>query len=145
MALIKLKPTSPGRRGTVRVQSPELHKGEPYKPLLQSKRAINGRNNAGRITVRHRGGGHKRKYRIVDFRRIKDGIPAQIERLEYDPNRSAHLALLLYADGERRYILAPKGQATVKIFSQDPKRLLLRVTLCHCGIFRSVRLFIMSK
>ncbi|MDG2088834.1 MAG: 50S ribosomal protein L2 [Arenicellaceae bacterium] len=109
MALIKLKPTSPGRRGTVRVQSPELHKGEPYKPLLESKRAINGRNNAGRITVRHRGGGHKRKYRIVDFRRNKDGIPAQIERLEYDPNRSAHLALLLYADGERRYILAPKG------------------------------------
>jgi len=77
--------------------------------LLESKRAINGRNNVGRITVRHRGGGHKRKYRVVDFRRNKDAIPAKVERLEYDPNRSAHLALLLYADGERRYIIAPKG------------------------------------
>ena len=109
MALVKLKPTSPGRRGTVRVVTPELHKGEAYKPLLESKRAINGRNNVGRITVRHRGGGHKRKYRVVDFRRNKDSIPAKVERLEYDPNRSAHLALLCYADGERKYILAPKG------------------------------------
>ncbi len=109
MALVKLKPTSPGRRGTVRVVSPDLHKGDGYKPLLESKRAINGRNNVGRITVRHRGGGHKRKYRVVDFVRNKDAIPATVERLEYDPNRSAHLALLCYADGERRYILAPKG------------------------------------
>ena len=104
MALVKLKPTSPGRRGTVRVVTPELHKGEAYKPLLESERAINGRNNVGRITVRHRGGGHKRKYRVVDFRRNKDSIPAKVERLEYDPNRSAHLALLCYADGERTYI-----------------------------------------
>ena len=118
MALVKLKPTSPGRRGTVRVVSPDLHKGEPYKALLESKRAINGRNNVGRITVRHRGGGHKRKYRVVDFRRDKDAIPAKVERLEYDPNRSAHLALLLYADGERRYILAPKGvKADDKVIS----------------------------
>lgn len=109
MALIKLKPTSPGRRGTVRIVNPDLHKGSGYKPLLESKKAIDGRNNAGRITVRHRGGGHKRKYRIIDFRRDKDGIEAKVERLEYDPNRSAHLALLLYSDGERRYILAPKG------------------------------------
>ena len=109
MALVKLKPTSPGRRGTVRVVNPDLHKGEPHKALLESKRAINGRNNVGRITVRHRGGGHKRKYRVVDFVRNKDAIPATVERLEYDPNRSAHLALLCYADGERRYILAPKG------------------------------------
>ena len=109
MALVKLKPTSPGRRGTVRVVNPDLHKGEPHKALLESKRATNGRNNVGRITVRHRGGGHKRKYRVIDFRRNKDAIPAKVERLEYDPNRSAHLALLLYADGERRYILAPKG------------------------------------
>jgi large subunit ribosomal protein L2 len=109
MALVKLKPTSPGRRGTVRVVNHDLHKGDGYKPLLESKRAINGRNNVGRITVRHRGGGHKRKYRVVDFRRDKDSIPAKVERLEYDPNRSAHLALLCYADGERRYILAPKG------------------------------------
>jgi large subunit ribosomal protein L2 len=109
MALEKLKPTSPGRRGTVRVISPDLHKGAPHKPLLQPKKSIDGRNNAGRITVRHRGGGHKRRYRVVDFRRDKDGVTAKVERIEYDPNRSAHLALLLYADGERRYILAPKG------------------------------------
>ena len=109
MALVKLKPTSPGRRGTVRVVDPTLHRGGPHKPLLQSKKAIDGRNNKGQITVRHRGGGHKRKYRIIDFRRNKDGVQAKVERIEYDPNRSAHLALLLYADGERRYILAPKG------------------------------------
>ncbi len=109
MALVKLKPTSPGRRGTVRVINPDLYKGTPHKPLLQPKKSIDGRNNAGRITVRHRGGGHKRRYRVVDFRRDKDGVPAKVERIEYDPNRSAHLALLLYADGERRYILAPKG------------------------------------
>jgi len=109
MALVKLKPTSPGRRGTVRVVNHDLHKGDGHKPLLESKRAINGRNNVGRITVRHRGGGHKRKYRVVDFRRTKDAIPAKVERLEYDPNRSAHLALLCYADGERSYIIAPKG------------------------------------
>ncbi|MBL4672417.1 MAG: 50S ribosomal protein L2 [Arenicella sp.] len=118
MALVKLKPTSPGRRGTVRVVNPDLHKGEPFKALLESKRAISGRNNVGRITVRHRGGGHKRKYRAIDFRRNKDAIPAKVERLEYDPNRSAHLALLLYADGERRYILAPKGiKADDKVIS----------------------------
>lgn len=108
MALIKTKPTSPARRGMVKVVNPDLHKGKPFAPLIEQKRAINGRNNKGRITVRHRGGGHKRHYRVVDFRRNKDNIPAKIERLEYDPNRSAHLALLLYADGERRYILAPR-------------------------------------
>ena len=109
MPIIKLKPTSNGRRAQIRVVNPELHKGEPYAPLLEKKGKINGRNNAGRICVRHRGGGHKRHYRVVDFKRDKDGIPARIERLEYDPNRSANLALVLYKDGERRYILAPKG------------------------------------
>ena len=109
MAVVKLKPTSPGRRGTVRDANPGLHKGAPYKPLVQPKKSIDGRNNAGRITVRHRGGGHKRKYRVIDFLRDKDGVRAKVERIEYDPNRSANLALLLYADGERRYILAPKG------------------------------------
>jgi large subunit ribosomal protein L2 len=109
MALVKLKPTSPARRGTVRVVDANLHRGRPYKPLVESKKAIDGRNNSGQITVRHRGGGHKRKYRIIDFRRNKDGVQAKVERIEYDPNRSAHLALLLYTDGERRYILAPKG------------------------------------
>jgi large subunit ribosomal protein L2 len=109
MALVKTKPTSPGRRFVVKVVSPDLHKGAPYEPLLAPKRGRGGRNNNGHITVRHQGGGHKKHYRIIDFRRDKDGIPGKIERLEYDPNRSANIALVLYADGERRYIVAPKG------------------------------------
>tara|TARA_B110000881_G_scaffold209442_1_gene215691 strand:+ start:2271 stop:3095 length:825 start_codon:yes stop_codon:yes gene_type:complete len=109
MAIVKCKPTSPGRRHLVKVVNTELHKGKPYAPLLDTKSKSGGRNNNGRITVRHIGGGHKQHYRIVDFKRNKDGIPAKVERLEYDPNRSANIALVLYADGERRYILAPKG------------------------------------
>lgn len=109
MALIKLKPTSPGARAVVRVVNKELHKGKPEASLLEKKTRTAGRNNNGHITTRHMGGGHKKRYRVVDFKRDKDGIPAKVERLEYDPNRSAHLALLVYADGERRYILAPKG------------------------------------
>ena len=109
MAVVKAKPTSPGRRFVVKVVNPELHKGKPYKPLLAQKSKSGGRNNAGRITTRHRGGGHKQHYRVVDFKRNKDGIPAVVERLEYDPNRTANLALLKYADGERRYIVAPRG------------------------------------
>ena len=109
MALMKSKPTSPGRRGMVRVVTRELHKGDPYAPLLEPQKRSSGRNNAGRITVRHRGGGHKQHYRIIDFKRRKDSIPATVERIEYDPNRTAHIALILYADGERRYIIAPKG------------------------------------
>ena len=108
---VKQKPTSPARRGMVRVVATGLHKGSSVPSLTQPKSAISGRNNAGRITVRHRGGGHKRHYRVIDFARKKDSIPAKVERLEYDPNRSAHIALLLYADGERRYIIAPKGLA----------------------------------
>ncbi len=109
MALVKVKPTSPGRRGMLKVVNPNLHKGEPYAPLLEAQKRGSGRNNNGHITTRHRGGGHKSHYRIVDFRRIKDGITAKVERLEYDPNRSANLALLCYADGVRTYILAPRG------------------------------------
>jgi len=109
MPLVKAKPTSPGRRFVVTVKALELHKGEPHTPLLDAKPKSGGRNNAGRITTRHRGGGHKQRYRIIDFKRNKPGVPARVERIEYDPNRSAHIALLLYADGERRYILAPKG------------------------------------
>jgi large subunit ribosomal protein L2 len=109
MPLVKVKPTSAGRRGYVKVVTPGLHKGKPYAPLLAAKKRKAGRNNYGHVTTRHHGGGHKRHYRVVDFRRDKDGIPAKVERIEYDPNRSAHLALLLYADGERRYIIAPKG------------------------------------
>ena len=109
MSLHKAKPTSAGRRFVVSVKTQGLHKGKPHDALLDKKGRKGGRNNAGRITVRHQGGGHKQRYRIVDFKRNKDGIPGVVERLEYDPNRSAHLALVKYADGERRYILAPKG------------------------------------
>jgi large subunit ribosomal protein L2 len=109
MALVKVKPTSPGRRGLVKVVNASLYKGRPIDALTESKKRGSGRNNNGHITMRHQGGGHKQQYRIVDFRRIKDGIPAKVERLEYDPNRSANLALLLYTDGERRYIVAPRG------------------------------------
>ena len=109
MAVVKAKPTSPGRRFVVKVVNPELHKGAAMKSLLARKSQTGGRNSGGRITTRHRGGGHKQHYRKIDFKRSKDGIPAKVERLEYDPNRSAHIALLCYADGERRYIIAPKG------------------------------------
>ncbi len=109
MAVVKAKPTSPGRRFVVKVVNPELHKGSPYRGLTEPNSKSGGRNNAGRITTRHRGGGHKRRYRVIDFKRDKDGVPAKVERLEYDPNRSANIALLKYADGERRYIIAPRG------------------------------------
>ena len=109
MAIVKAKPTSPGRRGVVQVKHPHLHKGGPWAALVEKKTKTGGRNNAGRITRRHAGGGHKQHYRVIDFKRDKDGIKGLIERVEYDPNRSAHIALVLYADGERRYIIAPKG------------------------------------
>ena len=109
MALIKVKPTSPGRRSMIKVVNSELHKGDPYAPLLVAQKRGSGRNNNGHITTRHKGGGHKHHYRIVDFRRDKDGVPGKVEHLEYDPNRSAFIALICYADGERRYVLAPKG------------------------------------
>jgi large subunit ribosomal protein L2 len=111
MALVKPKPTSPGRRAVVQVVTPGLHKGGPHLPLLEKQVKKSGRNHYGRVTVRHQGGGHKQRYRVIDFRRDKDGIAARVERIEYDPNRSAHIALLLYADGERRYIVAPNGVA----------------------------------
>lgn len=109
MALVKVKPTSPGRRGVVKVVTPELYKGPPHAALLDKKSKSGGRNNNGRITTRHIGGGHKQRYRIIDFKRNKDGVPAKVERIEYDPNRTANIALLLYVDGERRYIISPKG------------------------------------
>jgi large subunit ribosomal protein L2 len=111
MPLVKVKPTSAGRRALVKVVNPDLHKGKPHPQLTEKTVRGSGRNNSGRITVRHQGGGHKRHYRRIDFKRNKDGIAAKVERLEYDPNRSAHLALLCYADGERRYIVAAKGLA----------------------------------
>ncbi|WP_456296582.1 50S ribosomal protein L2 [Vibrio sp. AK197] len=109
MAIVKCKPTSAGRRHVVKVVNADLYKGKPYAPLLEKNSKNGGRNNNGRITVRHIGGGHKHHYRVIDFKRTKDGIPAKVERIEYDPNRSANIALVLYADGERRYIIAPKG------------------------------------
>ena len=109
MPVVKAKPTSPGRRFVIKVVDPSLHKGTPYKPLLERQSQTGGRNGAGRITTRHRGGGHKQHYRKVDFRRNKDGVRATVARLEYDPNRSANLALLKYADGEYRYAIAPRG------------------------------------
>jgi large subunit ribosomal protein L2 len=143
MPLQKLRPTSAGRRFTVRVNSPQLHKGEPHEPLVEKQSKTGGRNNKGRITTRHRGGGHKRRYRIIDFRRNKDGIVGKVERIEYDPNRSAHLALILYADGERRYIIAPKNvragdeiqsgqQAPIKPGNALPIRNIPVGTLIHC-------------
>ena len=109
MALIKVKPTSPGRRAVVQVSKAGLHKGKPFAALVESKSKNAGRNNNGRITVRHQGGGHKQSYRIIDFKRDKDGVPGKVERIEYDPNRTANIALVCYADGERRYIIANKG------------------------------------
>lgn len=135
MAIVKSKPTSAGRRFVVKVVSPELHKGEPHAPLLEKKSKNGGRNNLGRITVRHQGGGHKQHYRVVDFKRKKEGVPAQVERIEYDPNRSAHLALLKYADGERAYIIAPKGIKigdTVQSGDESP------ISLGNCMPLRNV-------
>lgn len=120
MALVKAKPTSPGRRGLIKVVNKDLHKGSGYSKLLRPLNKSGGRGNTGRITVRHRGGGHKRLYRIIDFKRNKDEIAASVERLEYDPNRTANIALLLYSDGERRYIIAPKNLSVgKKVISGD--------------------------
>ena len=109
MAILKSKPTSPGSRFVVRVQNSDLHKGKPFAQLLDKKSNTGGRNNLGRVTTRHIGGGHKKFYRIVDFKRDKTDIPAVVERIEYDPNRTANIALILFKDGERRYMIAPKG------------------------------------
>jgi large subunit ribosomal protein L2 len=109
MAIVKAKPTSPGRRGVVSVKHDHLWKGKPYAPLLEAQSSTGGRNNNGRITTRHKGGGHKHHYRLVDFKRDKDGIKGVVERIEYDPNRTAHIALVKYLDGERRYILAARN------------------------------------
>ncbi len=143
MALVKVKPTSAGRRGLVKVVNDKLHKGKPYAGLLEKKIRSSGRNNSGRITTRHMGGGHKQHYRVIDFRRAKDGVPAKVERLEYDPNRSAHIALLVYSDGERRYIVAPKGltvgaqlmsgnEAPIRVGNTLPLRNIPVGTTLHC-------------
>ena len=115
MTILKAKPTSPGRRFVIQIKTPGLHKGKPFQGLVERKNKKSGRNSNGRITVRHHGGGHKQHYRVIDFKRNKDGIPAVVERIEYDPNRSANIALVLYKDGERRYIIAPKNLSIGKI------------------------------
>jgi large subunit ribosomal protein L2 len=141
--LVKVKPTSPGRRGLVKVVTPGLHKGKPHAALVESQSKSAGRNNAGRITMRHQGGGHKQHYRKIDFKRDKDGIVARVERIEYDPNRSAHIALLCYTDGERRYVISPKGltvgqqlvsgsDAPIKVGSAMPLRNIPVGTTIHC-------------
>lgn len=142
MALVKVKPTSPGR-AVVKVVNANLHKGKPFAALVESQSKHAGRNNNGHITTRHQGGGHKQHYRMVDFKRTKDGIPAKVERLEYDPNRTANIALLLYADGERRYVIAPKGmvvgqqissgaEAPIKSGNALPIRNIPVGTTIHC-------------
>lgn len=144
MGIVKTKPTSPGRRHVVGATSDvELYKGAPYEPLLEKKTKSGGRNNAGRITTRHRGGGHKQRYRVIDFKRNKEGVAARIERIEYDPNRTAYIALVLYADGERRYIIAPKGMkagdpihngsnAPIKVGNSMPLRNVPLGSAVHC-------------
>ena len=121
MALVKVKPTSPGRRGVVKVVSPNLHKGTPHAKFIEKKSRTAGRNAHGHITTRHMGGGHKQHYRVIDFRRDKDGIQGKVENLQYDPNRSANIALVLYADGERRYMIATKGMVVGQAVSSGPE------------------------
>ncbi len=143
MALVKLKPTSAGRRGVVKVVNADLHKGRPHQPLVEKNPKRAGRNSLGHLTTRHQGGGHKRLYRVIDYRRNKDGISARVERLEYDPNRSANIALLCYMDGERRYIIAPKdvkvgdqllngSEAPIKAGNAMPLRNIPVGTNVHC-------------
>ena len=143
MALVKVKPTSPARRGMVKLVNPDLYKGRPLPALIEKKSKSAGRNNNGHITTRHLGGGHKQNYRVIDFVRNKDGIVAKVERIEYDPNRTANIALLCYADGERRYILAPRGlsvgdqvmngsEAPIKAGNCLPLRNIPVGTTLHC-------------
>lgn len=144
MAVLKMKPTSPGRRHQVRVINKDLHKGKPHKALLEKQSKSGGRNNNGRITTRHIGGGHKQHYRIIDFKRdAKDGIPATVEHIEYDPNRTANIALLKYADGERTYIIAPRNlkegdpimsgvDADISIGNALPMNKIPVGTIVHC-------------
>jgi large subunit ribosomal protein L2 len=143
MAIVKTKPTSPGRRFVVKSVDKDLHKGAPERALTEHKHKHGGRNNAGRITTRHVGGGHKQQYRVIDFKRDKDGIASRVERIEYDPNRSANIALLVFADGDKRYIIAPKGvsagdqlisgsNAPIKVGNCLPLRNVPVGTQVHC-------------
>lgn len=143
MALQKSKPTSPGRRAVIKVVHHDTHKGKPHAALIEKLNKTGGRNNQGRITVRHIGGGTRSQYRMIDFKRDKDGIDAKVERIEYDPNRTALIALLLYKDGERRYVIAPSGisagdvivsgsDAPIKIGNCLPLKNIPVGTTIHC-------------
>ena len=135
MAIVKTKPTSPGRRHVVQVKSEGLHKGAPHAPLLAKKSKTGGRNNNGRVTTRHKGGGHKQRYRVVDFKRDKDGVPGIVERIEYDPNRTAHLALIKYLDGERRYIIAPSALKAGDRINSGPEA---TISVGNCMALRNI-------
>jgi large subunit ribosomal protein L2 len=135
MAIVKTKPTSPGRRHVVQVKSQGLHKGAPHAPLLSKKSKTGGRNNNGRVTTRHKGGGHKQRYRVVDFKRDKDGVPGIVERIEYDPNRTAHLALIKYLDGERRYIIAPSALKAGDRIASGPEA---TISVGNCMALRNI-------
>ncbi|BBL73834.1 50S ribosomal protein L2 [Methylomagnum ishizawai] len=143
MALVKSKPTSAGSRFVVRVKTDGLYKGRPHAPLLEKKTRSSGRNNQGHVTTRHKGGGHKQFYRLIDFKRDKLDIPGKVERIEYDPNRTAHIALVVYSDGERRYMIAPKGLlvgqeiissefAPIKVGNSLPVRNMPVGSVIHC-------------
>lgn len=142
MPIKKYKPTTAGRRGMTTLTFEEITTNKPEKSLLAPKKSKGGRNNLGRITTRHQGGGHKQKYRVIDFKRNKDNIPARVKTIEYDPNRSANIALLAYADGEKRYILAPAGlevgqtvvsgpEADIKVGNALELRLMPEGTIVH--------------
>ncbi|OEH86330.1 50S ribosomal protein L2 [Desulfuribacillus stibiiarsenatis] len=121
MGIKKYKPTSPGRRNMTASDFAEITTDQPEKSLLAPLTKKGGRNNQGKLTVRHQGGGHKRKYRIIDFKRTKDGIPGKVATIEYDPNRTSNIALINYADGEKRYILAPKGLKVGDVIMSGPQ------------------------
>lgn len=145
MALVKIKPTSPGRRAVVKVVNPELHKGRPHAALVESQSKNAGRNSNGRVTTRHQGGGHKQHYRVIDFKRSKDGIPATVERLEYDPNGRPNIALLLYADGERRYVIATKGMVVGQQVFSGAEAPIKSDAPCRSATFRLARRSTVSK
>lgn len=137
MALKSYKPTTPGQRGLVLIDRSELWKGRPVKALTEGVRKNGGRNNTGRITMRRKGGGARRLYRIVDFRRNKLDMPAVVERIEYDPNRTAFIALIKYEDGHLAYILAPQRLAIGDKVISSAKLILSQVTLCRLQAYQS--------
>jgi large subunit ribosomal protein L2 len=139
MAIRKYKPTTAGRRGSSVADFAEITRSTPEKSLLRPLHGNGGRNASGRITTRHQGGGHKRQYRLIDFKRVdKDGVPAKVAHIEYDPNRTARIALLHYADGEKRYIICPKDLKQGDLVESGPTADIKPATTCRCATSRSV-------